>query len=159
MLARRLLIPLLIALAGAFLVAGIGGALTDTGPWFRALNKPAWQPPDIVFGPVWTTLYALIASSAALAWCDARSSGERMTLVGLFVLNGVLNACWSLLFFHLQRPVWALAEIAILWLATAVLIAVLWRFSRRASLLLVPYLAWISFASALNSEIVRFNPL
>jgi benzodiazapine receptor len=159
MLARRLLIPLLIALAGAFLVAAIGGALTDTGSWFRALIKPTWQPPDNVFGPVWTTLYALIAASAALAWCDARNGGERTIVVSLFVVNGILNVCWSLLFFHLQRPTWALAEIVILWLSTAFLIAVLWRFSRRAALLLVPYLAWLSFASALNFEIVRLNPL
>ena len=159
MLARRLLIPLLIALAGVFLVAAIGGALTDTGSCCRALIKPTWKPPDNVFGPVWTTLYALIAASAALAWCDARNGGERTIIVSLFVVNGILNVCWSLLFFHLQRPTWALAEIVILWLSTVVLIAVLWRFSRRAALLLVPYLAWLSFASALNFEIVRLNPL
>ena len=148
----------MVALAGAFLVAGIGGALTDTGPWFRALNKPAWQPPDSVFGPVWTTLYALIAASAALAWYDARNAKQRIVVVALFVLNAVLNAGWSLLFFHMQRPLWALAEIAVLWLATAALIAVLWPFSRRAAVLLLPYLLWISFAAALNFEIVRLNP-
>ena len=159
MLSLRLLKPLLVALAGAFLVAGIGGALTEIGPWFRALNKPAWQPPDSVFGPVWTILYALIAASAALAWYDARNGKQRIVVVVLFVLNGILNAGWSLLFFHLQRPTWALAEIAVLWLATAALMAVLWPISRRAALLLVPYLAWISFAAALNFEIVRLNPL
>ncbi len=158
MLSRRLLIPLLVALAGAFLVAAIGGALTDIGPWFRALNKPTWQPADSVFGPVWTTLYALIAASAALAWCDARSSKERLILVGLFVVNGILNVGWSLLFFHLQRPTWALVEIAVLWLSIAVLIVFLWAFSRRAAFLLVPYLAWVSFASVLNLAIVRLNP-
>jgi len=159
MLSRRLLIPLLIALAGAFLVAGIGGALTDTGDWFRALNKPSWQPPDSVFGPVWTTLYALIAASAALAWYDARNGTERIRLVGLFIVNGILNVGWSLLFFHLQRPAWALAEIVILWFSIAFLIVFLWRFSRRAALLLVPYLAWVSFATALNAAIVRLNPV
>ena len=139
MLDRCLLIPLLIALAGAFLVAAIGGALTDTGPWFQALNKPSWQPPDSVFGPVWTILYALIAASAALGWKDAGTSAERKTLVWLFALNGILNVGWSLLFFHLQRPAWALAEIVILWLSIALLIAFLWRFSKRAAALLLPY--------------------
>ncbi len=158
MLGRRLWIPLLIALAGAFLVAAIGGVLTDTGPWFRALNKPSWQPPDSVFGPVWTTLYALIAASAALGWCDARDRRERIMLVGLFVLNGILNVGWSLLFFHLQRPTWALVEIVVLWLSIAVLIVFLWRFSRRAALLLVPYIAWVTFATALTATIVRLNP-
>jgi len=157
MLDRRLLIPLLIALAAAFLVAAIGGALTDIGPWFRALNKPSWQPPDWVFGPVWTTLYALIAASAALGWNDAPGSAERRTLIWLFVVNGVLNVGWSLLFFHLQRPAWALAEIVILWLSIALLIAFLWRFSRRAAWLLVPYLAWVSFAGTLNFAIVQLN--
>lgn len=159
MLSRRLLIPLLIALALAFLVAAIGGALTDTGPWFRALAKPSWQPPDAAFGPVWTTLYALIAASAALGWRDAgEGGGNRAMLVALFVLNGLLNIGWSYLFFHLRWPMGALVEIAILWVSIVALIAFLWRFSRRSALLLLPYLAWVSFAAVLNGAIVQLNP-
>lgn len=151
------LAPLAIAAVAAFAVATLGGALTDIGAWYKALQKPSWQPPDWLFGPVWTTIFTLIAISAALAWRDAPDAGTRGQVVGLFAMNGVLNVLWSLLFFHLRRPDWALIEVVALWLSIVLLIFVLWRFSRRASLLLLPYLAWVSFAAYLNLTIVRLN--
>ncbi len=154
---RSWIAPLLVAFAVAAAVSLTGGALTDIGPWYRALQKPSWQPPDGVFAPVWTTIYVLTALSAAIAWRAAPHRTARRTVVALFAVNAVLNVGWSLLFFHLQRPDWALFEIVALWLSIAALAVVLWRWSRAASLLLAPYLAWVSFAFLLNLAIVRLN--
>ena len=151
------LAPLAIAAAAVFAVAALGGALTDIGAWYKALQKPSWQPPDWLFGPVWTTIFTLIAISAASAWRDAPDAGTRGQIVGLFMLNGILNVLWSLLFFYLRRPDWALIEVVALWLSIVALILMLWRFSMRASLLLLPYLAWVSLAAYLNLTIVRLN--
>lgn len=147
---RRWLQPLLVAAAAAILVATVGGTLTDTGAWYQSLRKPAWQPPDWLFGPAWTVIFALAVLSAATAWRFAPDSSARERIVGLFALNGFLNVLWSLLFFRLQRPDWALYEVTLLWLSIVVLIVVLFGLSRLASLLLVPYLAWVSFAGMLE---------
>ncbi len=149
--------PVAAAGAAALLVAAIGGTVTDIGPWYQGLQKPPWQPPDWAFAPAWTLIYALAALSAAMAWHAATRRSQREWLVGLFTLNGFLNVLWSLLFFRLQRPDLALIEVAFLWLSVALLIAVLWRYAQRASLLLVPYLIWVSFAATLNLTVVRLN--
>jgi translocator protein len=149
--------PLAIAGLVAIAAASLGGALTDTGAWYRALNKPTWQPPDWLFGPVWTVIYALTAVSAAAAWRAAPDAGARRLTVLLYGANAVLNVVWSLLFFHLQRPDWAMIEVVALWLSIAALIAVTSRWSRLAGVLLLPYLAWVSFAAVLNLAIVRLN--
>ena len=108
-----------------------------------------------MFGPVWTTLYLLMAVAAWLVWrSDDR---RRRTALGLFAVQLVLNAVWSPLFFGARLPGWALAEIALLWLAVAVTTSWFWSIDRRAGALLVPYLAWVSFAAVLNAEIVRLN--
>ncbi len=148
--------PLAVAGLVAVAVASLGGALTDTGPWYRALNKPTWQPPDWLFGPVWTVIYALTAVSAAAAW-RASDAKARRVVVALYGANAVLNVVWSLLFFHLQRPDWAMIEVVALWLSIAALIAVTIRWSHLVAILLTPYLAWVSFAAVLNLAIVRLN--
>jgi benzodiazapine receptor len=148
--------PLAVALAGAVVLGVAGALLTDIGPWYRALVKPSWQPPDWLFGPVWTTIFALAAISAAMAWNGA-PSGTRLVIAGLFVLNGLLNMLWSLLFFHLKRPDWALYEVPFLWLSVLVLIIAVLPWSRLAAWLLVPYLVWVAFAAYLNWTIVKLN--
>lgn len=148
--------PFGIALLGAVAVGVAGGLLTDIGPWYRALVKPSWQPPDWLFGPVWTTIFLLAAISAAMAWNNA-PSGTRAMIAWLFVLNGVLNMLWSLLFFHLKRPDWALWEVPLLWLSVLVLIVAILPWSRLAAWLLVPYLLWVAFAAYLNWTIVKLN--
>lgn len=148
--------PLSITFAVAILVASIGGWLTDVGPWYRALNKPSFQPPNWVFGPVWTMLYASIAIAAALAWQRANPE-DRTSLIALFALNAALNVAWSGLFFAMKRPDLALLEIAVLWASTLLLVVVLRPISTTASLLLVPYLLWVSFAAYLNWAIARLN--
>lgn len=149
------------ALAGAFVLsyatAGIGGAFTELGPWYFALKHPTWKPPDAAFGVVWTTIFTLCAVSGWLAWQAASSPQQRRTVATLFGLNALLNILWSALYFKLQRPDWALIEVVFLWLSILALIVGLWRVSRWASALLLPYLVWVSIAAALNWETVQLN--
>jgi tryptophan-rich sensory protein len=149
--------PVLVAAAVAIFVATLGGTLTDTGPWYQNLKKPSWQPPDWAFGPAWTTIFALAVVSAVSAWRHAQSKAQREWVVALFALNGFFNVLWSTLFFALKRPDWALAEVGLLWLAIAFPLLLFWRISKTASLCLLPYLAWVSFAAFLNYTVVRLN--
>jgi translocator protein len=141
----------------AFLVLMIGGAATTIGPWYEALRKPAWQPPGWLFGPVWTCIAILTAIAAVKAWDQAASSGERRALALAFAANGGLNILWSVLFFTLRRPDYALIEVAFLWASIAVLVGLCGRLSRAAGVLLLPYLVWVSFAAFLNWTIVAIN--
>ena len=154
---RSFLLPLAVSALGYAIVSIAGGMLTDIGPWYRALVKPSWQPPDWLFGPVWTTIFILAAVSAALAWRAAGETQRRMVVI-LFVANGILNVGWSLLFFHLKRPLLAGLEVMLLWASIVALIWYVQRFSRPAAWLLVPYLLWVSFATVLNWTIVALNP-
>ncbi len=149
--------PILVAALAALLVGILGATITDLGTWYHGLVKPAWQPPDWLFGPVWTLIFALAAISAATAWRDARVRATRDWIIALFALNGFLNLLWSLLFFRMKRPDWSLGEVAVLWISILVLIIFLGRFSKTASGLLWPYLAWVAFAAVLNWEIVQLN--
>lgn len=145
-------------LAICFLSAGIGGALTATsvGGWYRTLAKPTWNPPDWVFGPVWTTLYALMAIAAWLVW---RRDGFRAARgpLGWFAVQLGLNVAWSAIFFGLQRPGVAFAEILLLWLAIAATTIAFWQRASFAAWLFVPYWAWTTFAAVLNGTIWRLN--
>lgn len=139
-------------------VAILGGLASDVGPWYRALSKPAFQPPDWLFGPAWMTIYLLSAMAGVSAWRGASSRRERQRILLLFSLNAFLNVFWSLLFFRLQRPDLALIEVVFLWLSILALILGLRSMSTRTTWYLLPYLAWVSFAAVLNAEIVRLNP-
>lgn len=149
--------PVLVAAVVALSVATLGGTLTDIGPWYQNLRKPSWQPPDWAFGPAWTLIFALAVTSAVFAWRQASDKVQREWIIALFAMNGFLNVLWSMLFFKLRHPEWALIEVAFLWLSILLPIVVLWRFSKPASLFLLPYLAWVSFAAYLNLTIVRLN--
>ncbi len=146
-----------LALVLSYGTASIGGALTELGPWYYALRHPEWKPPDAAFGVIWSTIFTLCAISGALAWRAAETAGLRSRVLVLFGANAVLNILWSLLYFKLHRPDWALIEVVFLWLSIAALIAGLWRISRWASVLLLPYLVWVSIATALNLATVRLN--
>lgn len=146
----------LIAAVAATLVASIGGALTDLGPWYLALEKPTWQPPDWAFPVAWTLIFTLTAAAGVLTWRGAAPSA-RPKVVALYAVNAVLNILWSGLFFTLQRPDWALLESILLIASVLVLIFLAWRPSRLAALLLTPYAVWVSVAIALNAEVVRLN--
>ena len=150
--------PIAIAAALAMAVAALGAAATDIGPWYTGLQKSRLNPPDWLFGPAWTLIYALTAMSGVFAWRAARSGTQRSRVLILFAINALLNVFWSELFFHARRPDWAFTEVAPFWLSILALIVFLWPLSHRASWLLAPYLAWVAFAGYLNFEVVRLNP-
>jgi benzodiazapine receptor len=156
-LARQRWQPVAAAAVSALIVALLGGLITVIGPWYYALQKPSWQPPDWLFGPAWTLIFALSALAGVAYWRHETSAGQRRQVILAFVANGLLNTLWSLFFFRLQRPDWALYEVGALWLSIVCLIALTGRASREAAWLLVPYLAWVSFASVLNWRIVALN--
>jgi translocator protein len=150
--------PVLIAFLLAILVGGIGGAATEIGPWYYGLIKPAWQPPDWAFGPIWTLIYITTGIAGVRAW-RLGNEQQRRYFLGALLLNCALNLLWSLLFFKMQRPDLALIEVVVLWLSILPLILLPLRYSPRSSLLMLPYLAWVSVAAYLNLTIVRLNPL
>lgn len=157
MMRRETLQPVLVAALCAMAVAGVGGLMTDIGPWYQSLRQPAWKPADWAFGPAWTLIFALAAGAGVLAWRRAPDRGSREWLLALFALNGFLNVLWSLLYFRLRRPDWALLEVGLLWLSVLLLMVVTARYARTASWLLAPYLVWIAFAAVLNWATVRLN--
>jgi len=137
-----------------------GGWTTELGSWYRALERPAWQPPDWLFAPVWTTIFALSAAALVVAWNlrDRAPGGSgRGRLLAAYGVNGVLNVAWGALFFRFQRPDWALAETVLLALSVGWMMLEVGRRYRPAAWLLAPYLAWVSFAFVLNYAIVRMN--
>lgn len=150
-------VDIVAAVLWGVLVAGAGAFLTELSPWYHALKRPSWQPPDWLFGPAWTVILGLASLSLLLALRQSQDRESRLLVAGLFVANSVLNVLWSPLFFKLRRPDWALAEVPFLWLSILAPILLLWPVSWRASLLLLPYLAWVSFAAFLNLTIVQLN--
>lgn len=150
-------VPLVIAIAATCAVAGIGRLLTELGPWYFALKKPWWQPPDWAFGPAWTIIFAFATAAAYKAWTASQEGAFRAKVVVLFLLNGALNVTWSWLFFTQRRPDWALVEVAFFWLSIVALMIVTARRARTAAYLLVPYLAWVTFAAYLNQTVAALN--
>jgi benzodiazapine receptor len=148
---------ILVALAGVAVVAVAGGLMTDVGPWYESLRFPRLRPPNWLFGPAWTLIFALTAAAGVIAWNAAPDVGERRTLIALFVLNGLLNVGWSPLFFTLKRPDWAIIAVIPLWLSILALLMFVAPFSSTAAALLAPYLAWVTFAGWLNWRIVQLN--
>ena len=139
-------------------VAGVGALTTDLGPWYYSLIFPPWKPPDWLFGPAWTLILTLAAVSGYLTWSRAPAyRPDHPQVLALFAINGILNIAWSALFFRLHLLHWALVEVVLLWVSIAVLMSFVARVSKLASWLLLPYLAWVSFAGVLNFEIVRLN--
>jgi tryptophan-rich sensory protein len=150
-------VPIAVAGAWACVVAIAGALLTDIGPWYRQLRKPSWQPPDWLFGPVWTVIFILAAWAGVLAWNSAPNDAMRVCIALAFTLNGVLNAVWSLFFFKWCRPDWALIEVAGLWLSILAMIVLLSTLAPLGAWLLCAYLVWVSFAAFLNWTVVRLN--
>ena len=141
-----------------FAAAGMGGLATTSGleSWYGELNKPSWNPPNWLFGPVWSMLYTMMAIAAWMVWRRVRWPESRIA-IGLFAFQLALNSLWSLLFFGMQRPGWAALEIVVLWVAILATIVAFWKHSKVAGGLLIPYLMWVSFATVLNFTIWRLN--
>ena len=153
---RRLALGLVGWLVVCFLPASLGAAFFMPGEWYVALKKPAWNPPPWIFGPVWTALYTMMAVAAWLVWKRGGFAARRGPLA-LFLAQLVLNVAWTPLFFGLHQPGFACAEIVSLWLAIAATLAAFWPLNRVSAWLLAPYLAWVSFAAALNFALWRLN--
>jgi tryptophan-rich sensory protein len=150
----------ILVLAGwlALCFAASGTAVfVSTGGWYTSLHKPSWNPPAWVFAPAWTLLYVMMAIAAWLVW---REGGwkEQGRALGLFLLQWLLNALWTPLFFGMHRSGLAFVEISALWLVLATTLVRFWRVRKAAGVLLSPYLAWVSFAAVLNFTIWRLNP-
>ena len=150
-------------LAIAIVVAGLAGAIGSVFTvsaipnWYAGLVKPALNPPSWVFGPAWTTLYALIGIAAFLIWKSGWDKKEVKKALGVFGIQLVLNALWSIIFFGLHSPGWALVDIIALWFAIVWTMVVFYKISKPAAYLLVPYILWVSFASYLNYSIWMLN--
>lgn len=134
---------------------GLGGWITAPAitEWYVTLNKPTWNPPNWLFGPVWTTLYIVMAIAAWLVW----RKGNATVAMVLFFAQLALNCAWSFLFFGARSPWLGLVEIAMFWLVLATTTYVFFTRSKPAGMLMLPYLAWVSFAALLNFTIWRLN--
>lgn len=141
------------------LTAVVGGQFTNEGlsSWYLTIDKPEWTPSGAIIGTVWTVLYTLIAISAILFWNNAPRGGLFWAIVALFLVNAVLNAGWNYVFFARHAIGGALVEIAVLEATILALIGMLWPLARLSSLLLVPYAAWVAFASYLTYAIWALN--
>ena len=142
----------------SFIAAAIGGAASvQAGPFYAQLVRPDWAPPGSVFGPVWTVLYVLMGIAAWLVWRVAGFRPARTALT-LFLVQLALNALWSWLFFGWHRGALAFTEVLVLWAFIAATLIAFWRIRRIAGALLVPYLLWVTFASALTYSVWQLNP-
>ena len=141
-----------------FAAAGIGGAVTTPkiATWYAALAKPSWNPPNWIFGPVWSVLYLCMAIAAWLVWRQGGLAGAA-TPLALFAVQLVLNLAWSWLFFGFENPGLAFVDIVLLWAAIATTMVAFWFRSAIAGILFIPYLAWVSFAAMLNFVVWRLN--
>ena len=148
-----------IAVAVPLAVGGLSGFVTarSVATWYPTLTKPFFNPPAWVFGPTWTVLYIMMGVAAFLVWRQGFSTKDVRLALTLFAAQLALNGLWSIFFFGLQSPGVAFAEILLLWLS---IVATVWIFRRvvpAAALLMLPYLAWVSFAAVLNGSIWMLN--
>jgi benzodiazapine receptor len=144
-------IPLLIGFTSGFFT------ITGAGSWYQTIQKPSWNPPGWVFGPVWTTLYVMMGIALFLIWKSSANKEAKQTAILFFSIQLVLNFFWSFIFFNQQQPGWALVEIIVLWSAILVTIFSFSKINNTAAWLLVPYISWVSFATILNYTIWKLN--
>lgn len=153
------ILKLIISVTIPLLVGGLSGFFTVTGveSWYQTIDRPSWNPPNWIFGPVWTALYILMGVALFLVWKDKSAGGVKKFALLLFVVQMLLNFFWSIIFFSLQQPGWAFAEIVLLWLFILITIFAFARLNNMAAWLLVPYVSWVSFAAILNFTIWQLN--
>jgi tryptophan-rich sensory protein len=142
-----------------FVAAAIGSAASsESGLFYQQISRPGWAPPSWLFAPVWTILYILMGISAWMVWRVGGFRAARIAL-SLFIIQLVLNAIWTWIFFVWKQGALAFVEILILWALILCTTIALWRVRVLAGILLLPYLAWVSFASALTFTVWRLNPI
>ena len=151
-------IRFIIALGLPLLIGGVAGAFTANAipEWYATLRQPSFNPPNWVFGPVWTTLYLLMGYSFFRIW-SLPVSTERSRAMGIYFMQLLLNFFWSFLFFYFKEIGWALLEIAFLWLSIVTMILHFYRLDRVAAYINIPYILWVSFASILNAAYYLLN--
>ncbi|HKJ45808.1 MAG TPA: TspO/MBR family protein [Balneolales bacterium] len=155
---RASIVSLIVAILICFGAAAVGSFFTakSVSTWYVTLNKPTWNPPGWLFGPVWTILYLMMATSIWLIWSKFTFK-DYPVIYSIFSLQLILNVLWSGIFFGLRQPGWAVMDIAVLWLLILLYVLLTWPVSKAASLLFVPYLLWVGFAGVLNFTIWRLN--
>ncbi len=151
-------IGLVVAVVVCYGAALLGNLATmpQIPTWYAGIAKPPWTPPDWLFGPVWSLLYAMMAVAAWLIWRQSDWKTAKSPLLW-FAAQLILNSLWSILFFGMQKPAWSMVEVFFLWLAILMTVRAFWPVSRVAAGLLIPYLLWVSFASVLNVAIWQLN--
>ncbi len=151
-------IKLILSIVLCVSLGSVGGLVTvsEIPTWYASLNKPSFNPPNWLFGPVWTILYLLMGISVYMIWKQPVSK-ERNKALQLFILQFILNFCWSFIFFGLHATGWALIEMIALWILILLSILHFAKHSKTAAWLLVPYISWVSFALLLNAAIWKLN--
>lgn len=151
-------LSLIVLICGTFAASAFGdlAAASSLGSWYHSLAKPSWNPPEVVFAPVWSVLYILMAVAAWLVW---RRGSETEVVPAMTTYFGqlVLNVLWPLIFFGLRLPGWAVVDIILLWVGIVLAMVQFGKVSKISAWLLVPYLAWVTFAAALNATIWHIN--
>ncbi len=147
---------ILLSFIAANLLAASSGAFFKPGDWYESLAKPSWRPPNWLFAPAWMVLFLLNAYAGSKAY-EAASSEALPTMLIVYGVSLAFNGAWSGLFFGLKRPDWALIDLIFLWLSIVVQIIVFASIDTEAAWLVVPYLAWVSFAGVLNLVMWRLN--
>jgi translocator protein len=155
---RSNLVSVVICVAIPLLVGAISGLATATSikTWYLSLDKPSFNPPNFVFGPVWTTLYILMGVSLYMIW-RAQKGNARTNAIRIFGIQLVLNFAWSFIFFYFHQIFFALLEIIMIWIGVLLMIIIFRRVDKTAAYLQIPYLLWVSFASVLNASIWILN--
>ncbi|MDN3668866.1 TspO/MBR family protein [Echinicola jeungdonensis] len=149
---------LLMYILGIIMAGSISG-LANVGniqTWYASLEKPIFNPPNSIFGPVWTLLYALMGLGLYMIWESPKSKGRNLAL-SLFFVQLILNFCWSFIFFYFHQPSWAALEILVLWALILLMINRFYKVNKWAAYLQIPYILWVSFASVLNISIWWLN--
>jgi translocator protein len=155
----RAAIAIAVSIISCFAVTGafaLFGSFEGSRQWYESLSRPSFTPPNWLFAPAWTVLYIMMGIAAGLVWLKGTGPWVTMALAA-FAFQLLLNALWTPLFFGMRSPSLALVDIVLLWLAIIATIVIFWRISRPASLLLIPYILWVSFALLLNLRIWQLN--
>ena len=141
-----------------FSAAAFGSVFTNKSlkTWYQTIKKPTWNPPNKIFGPVWSALYLMMALAGWMVWERLPQKGFSVPMV-LFFVQLVLNTFWSVIFFGLRSPGWAFVEVVILWIGITLTMVSFWAVYWVAGVLFLPYLLWVSFAAILNFTIWRLN--
>jgi translocator protein len=151
---------LIAAILLCIIVGSLGSLVTANGPgsWYSTLQKPFFTPPNWLFAPMWITLFVLMGIALCLVWESGTERREVQLALGIFGVQFLLNVIWSFLFFGLESPLLGLIEITLLWVMIAATIWAFYQVKKSAAYLLLPYLAWVTIAAALNGAIYFMNP-